>query len=305
MIFVENYTISQEILDKIRFLDINSPKTNNINAKANIKHVKNKGGILPQQKFIGKKSNDFIDKKSKIKKEIVDPDRWLKHQEVDKEKIDTMFVVKVTKEKTKEEEIIFELKSLLNKITEKNHITIYEKINIILNENKEENLEVILYNIFDNFINNKLFILSCVEIYKSLIKNHILFETILESKLNDYYSIFNNIEYFDSNVDYDAYCKNNKKNEKRRNTTTFFCNIINKDKIEQLTDGVLNNYILNNINNSLYIHVIDEVVENLAILILYVRDREKFENIIKTLIDQQLDGISKKTKFKFMNIIGI
>jgi hypothetical protein len=303
MIFVENYSISQEILDKIRFLDINSPKTNNINAKASIKNTKTKIGS--QQKFINKKSNDFMDKKTKIKKETVEPEKWLKHQEIDKEKIDTMFVTKVCREKTKQEEIIFNLKSLLNKITEKNHITIYEKINVILNENKEENLELILYDIFDNFINNKLFILSCVEIYKSLIKNHVLFETILESKLNDYYSIFNNIEYFDSNVDYDAYCKNNKKNEKRRNTTTFFCNIINKDKIEELTYGVLNNYILNNINNSLYIHIIDEVVENLAILILYVNNREKFENIIKTLIDQPFDGLSKKSKFKFMNIVGI
>ena len=145
--------------------------------------------------------------------------------------------------------------------------------------------------------------------------NKTTFENILD--------IYNNIQYVDSNENYDLYCDNIKINEKRRSMSQFYINLwknklISEKKIMKVLVELLKR-VLQKIQEPNNKEEVDELVEN--IIILYNRDildeinedddeymieDENITEIIERLANSKpkdYKSLSNKTVFKFMDLI--
>lgn len=239
------------------------------------------------------------------------------------------FNKKETKEIKKEEiEIkINDIRLNLNKLTDKNYIDIKNKIIQIIDDNDSQNNETNILKIgvliFEIASNNKFYSKIYANLYTDFIKKYKIMSLILEKNLNEYYKIFENIEYADSIQDMDKFCKITKINEKRKSLSTFLFNlasnsIINKETLFKLLTKLMNDVlILMSIENKT--NEINELIENIAILYNpeYFNDFDGIEDFLKIIkkfatmelqkedVKKEYPSFTKKIKFKYMDIIGL
>jgi hypothetical protein len=238
------------------------------------------------------------------------------------------FNKKETKEIIKEDiEIkINDIRLNLNKLTDKNYIDIKNKIIQIIdkddndnnNDSDETNILKIGVLIFEIASNNKFYSKIYANLYSDFIKKYKIMSLILEKNLNEYYKIFENIEYADSIQDYDKFCKITKINEKRKSLSTFLFNlasnsIINKETLFKLLTKLMNDVlILMSLENKT--NEINELTENITILYdpEYFKDFNGIEDFLKIIkkiatmdIQKEYPSFTKKIKFKYMDIIGL
>ena len=144
-------------------------------------------------------------------------------------------------------------------------------------------------------------------------------KVVFENSLNKFTELFDLIEYVESTVDYDRFCKINKDNEKRKALSAFFVNLMNnniitKEKIVEITRNLLGQlYSLITVDNKK--NEVDELTENIALL--YKKDLYnivKYDLIEGMTIPQLIDklahskvkdykSLTNKTVFKFMDLI--
>ena len=119
-----------------------------------------------------------------------------------------------------------DIRSNLNKLTDKTYNDVLDNIIYIINEiiieSKEEHLEKIGKSIFDIGCLNKFWSKLYVKLYKSLIEKFSIMEEICLNNFNNFSDVFENINYEDPNDDYIKFCECNKINEKRRSLSCFF-----------------------------------------------------------------------------------
>jgi len=146
---------------------------------------------------------------------------------------------------------------------------------------------------------------------------------VFEENLNNYITLFDNIEYIEPNVDYNKFCKINKDNEKRKSLSAFFVNlmknnIISKNKIIDILRNLLYQIYIN-INKDNKKSEVDELTENIAIL--FKKDLFTDNNITYELIDnmsivelieklahsksKNYLSLTNKSIFKFMDLIDM
>lgn len=212
-----------------------------------------------------------------------------------------------------------DIRSNLNKLTDKTYETVLENIVDIINEiileSQDEHLEKIGTSIFDIGCLNKFWAKLYVKIYKSLIEKFTIMEDICLNNFKKFSTVFDTIEYVDSNDDYIQFCDCNKVNEKRRALSSFFIycveeSIIDKKNMEEIIVNLLQK-IDEYIDEIEKRKEIEEIVENLSIILIKgkksVFEMEKF-NFIKEQIEKfskikNKNGLSKKVLFKFMDIM--
>jgi hypothetical protein len=134
---------------------------------------------------------------------------------------------------------------------------------------------------------------------------------------------YDNVEYVDSDKDYNKFCDMNKTNEKRKSTTLFLVNLANNGFIPKC--GVLIiltqllQTVLNTLNNADKKNEINELTENIAILFgkelfegiddtKYLIDGETIISIITKLAKckvKDYPGLSNKSIFKYMDLVEI
>jgi hypothetical protein len=233
----------------------------------------------------------------------------------------------LNKKEIKKEDIEIKINDIrlnLNKLTDKNYIDIKNKIIQIIDEddNDSKNIETNILKIgvliFEIASNNKFYSKIYANLYSDFIKKYKIMSVILEKNLNEYYKIFENIEYADSIQDYDKFCKITKINEKRKSLSTFLFNlasnsIINKETLFKLLTKLINDVlILMSIENKT--NEINELTENIAILYdtEYFKDFNGIEDFLKIIkkiatmdIQKEYPSFTKKIKFKYMDIIGL
>ena len=233
----------------------------------------------------------------------------------------------LNKKEIKKEDIEIKINDIrlnLNKLTDKNYIDIKNKIIQIIDEddNDSKNIETNILKIgvliFEIASNNKFYSKMYANLYSDFIKKYKIMSVILEKNLNEYYKIFENIEYADSIQDYDKFCKITKINEKRKSLSTFLFNlasnsIINKETLFKLLTKLINDVlILMSIENKT--NEINELTENIAILYdtEYFKDFNGIEDFLKIIkkiatmdIQKEYPSFTKKIKFKYMDIIGL
>lgn len=220
------------------------------------------------------------------------------------------------------------IRNTINKMTDKNYIEmrnkIIEIIEKLVSENPESALSVIGENIFDIASSNRFYSKIYADLYSDLSSKFDFIKEEYLQNLKRFTELFNNIEYVDSNVNYDRFCEINKINEKRKSLAAFYinlmyCGVISKNEIRSITRNLLAKiyeYIsLENKKNE-----VEELTETIAILFkkeLYDTDNDNnygliegftISEVIEKIANSKVKdykSLSNKSLFKFMDLIDM
>jgi hypothetical protein len=305
------------------FICIIPPETMNLITELNNKvcsssYVKtpvfNKRTNLPSStKIISK---PIINKKKKINiTEVFNDDDW-----------DLLNSFEVTKIDQKEgfENIIVNIRSQLNMLTQTNFIEKFNSITEIIDKLNEEEICKISHIIFDIVYSNKFYSDIYAKLYSQLISKYSLFMNTLNNKLEKYFDNFIINNTVDLN-DYDVLCKLNKENEKIESFSLFIVQLVKYDILRyeyiSLLIKELFNILFINIDNEEQKLLIDKVILNICILYdkvslkneYYKMNNEEmlFQDLILNIIEnvnkKKYKGLTNKSKslFKLMDLLNI
>ena len=219
------------------------------------------------------------------------------------------------------------IRSLLNKLTDKNYGDMLAKIfvvldTVILDNSNPDDISKVSFTIFEIASTNRYYSKIYADLYSDVITKYDMMNGEVEKNLDKFMELFTTIEYVDSKVDYDKFCEINKINEKRRALCSFFVNL-------SINNIIPNKTITNITRNLLYqIYILitqedkkneaDELTENVFILYnkeLY-HDNCDYElidglsiiEIIKKIAHSKVKdykSLTNKTIFKFMDMIDM
>jgi len=184
---------------------------------------------------------------------------------------------------------IDKIRKHLNKMTDKTYDTlkvhIIEEIDLIIasasinNNNDIQSNEELMGDLnrigdalFDIASGNSFYSHMYATLYKELMTKYEFMKTIFTNKINSDVSIFKDFQYCDPNKDYDAFCKNNKTNEKRRALGLFYVNlmlqeIIPVEKIALMLEE-LQTEMMSFIKKDNYVNIVDEMSELVYIFVI-------------------------------------
>lgn len=221
---------------------------------------------------------------------------------------------------------IDEIRSYLNKMTDKNYLemkkNIFELLEEVVGSNSDE-ISRITPIIFEIASTNRYYSKIYADFYSQLIGQYECMRSIVLESFDNFLELFHKIEYVDSSVDYDKFCKINKDNEKRKALSTFFINlmvnnIISKDKILDIIHN-----LLNKVYEFMYLedkkNEVDEMTENLVLLLRkdlfnekdYQRqivDNKNMSQLIEFLANckaKDFKSLTNKSIFKYMDMIDM
>ena len=231
----------------------------------------------------------------------------------------------ITEKKKKEgiELLIDQIRSELNKLSDKNYDKHKNKILEIMselsnNDFTDEDKNKVVNLIFDVASNNKFYSKIYADLYKDLIHFYSSLNSILERQISSFKSMFEKIEYCDPDKDYEKYCRNNKINESRRAMTTFIVNLqkLGVIDIEELFKIIIHlkqiSYEMINKEDSK--NILCEITENLFILITELKNnikewnKDEYDELVNYITNfksykvKEYPGLSNKTLFKYMDI---
>lgn len=211
---------------------------------------------------------------------------------------------------------------------------IYVKNNIcILNPTEGDCADIIKIGdaIFSIASSSKFYSKMYAKLYSRLISEFSFMKKIFDKNFDEFSEVFHDITYCDPK-DYDKYCDNNKKNEKRRALGLFYVNLM----IEEIVDyeeiiniiTTIQNYLEKILDEEGKKDIADEVAELLYIMVVpsnkYFKNNEKYSvnklnsdkcnndkwnNIISIITKiSKLDNkdkksITNKTIFKHLDLI--
>jgi hypothetical protein len=255
-------------------------------------------------------------KKKKRENEIVRPEDW--------ELIRNFQKTEITKKEGIDKELD-NIRSLINKLTEKTYDKILEKIHGILEDitnNDDYNLEAnnkMGYAIFNMATSNKFNSNVYAKFCCDLKSKYSFITTIVNNNIDEFMKIFENMVFVDPDENYDKFCEMNIVNEKRRSMSLFLTNLYKYDVVplQLIMDNIIN--IQNMIIHKDLLSNVDkrnegeELAENLFIMLTNIDKltlkstpewKHIYDNIIlvKTIDTVLNPGISHKCKFKHMDI---
>jgi hypothetical protein len=216
----------------------------------------------------------------------------------------------------------------LNKLTDKNYTDIknktFELVKQLILENIQDDITRISSEIFEIASTNRFYSKIYADLYSELITECDIMRPAFQESFSKFTQLFDTIQYVEPNVNYDAFCENNKMNEKRKSLAAFFINLMNngivtKESIMIITRNLLAQvYLFISQDNKK--EEVDELSENIAILFkndIYENDSgENYELINGFTISEIIEQIAKskvkdyksltnKTIFKFMDMIDM
>ena len=214
-----------------------------------------------------------------------------------------------------------QIRSYLNKLTNDNYKEISNEIKLVIkdivDQDNENYLSKIGVSIFEIGSANRFLSKVYVKLYKELIDTYPIMKNVCTSNFNSFQSLFETFDYCDASEDYDKFCDITKQNEKRKALSKFLMvcveySIIELESMEKIMLdflGKINNYI----NEEDKENAVDEIVANLAIMILSsVSVFKKMKSHSKIFKDIEIlsglnvkkyPGLSNKTLFKFLDIV--
>ena len=210
----------------------------------------------------------------------------------------------------------------LNKMStntyDKLKIKIVEEMRIIYDNTKvdsaTDDLNTIGNAIFTIASSSKFYSKMYAKLFSELIAEFEFMRQIFDNNLREFNKVFQDISYCDPK-DYDKYCENNKKNEKRRALGLFYVNLMIEDVIEQDTilDIILGiqEYLISKLDVENHGAVVDELSELLYIMIIPCKEIKdnKWDKIvdnvesISKMKSKDKTSLTNKTVFKHMDIM--
>lgn len=224
--------------------------------------------------------------------------------------------------KTGVEKTINDIRIHLNKMSAGNYAKqrdtiIAEVRNYVECENaNHEHIEKIASAIFDIASGNKFFSELYAELYRELVLNFAVFADMLQLFVSKFNETIENIEYIDSDKDYDGFCRVTKTNDKRKATTAFIINVMKKGLVshQSVIDilCVFMNRVLQYIDDPDSIHQMEEVTENIFLFIsmcstefkTYAKWSEYIVPFILHITQNPKEpNMSNRVLFKFMDMV--
>jgi hypothetical protein len=221
------------------------------------------------------------------------------------------------------------IRSYLNKLTDKNYSDMLSKIIEVIERLISENIQPeemtrVSTIVFDIASNNRFYSKIYADLYSDLSSKYVFLLSMIEDNLSKFADLFNFIEYVDAAVNYDTFCENNKKNEKRKSLSAFYINLMENGIISKKTIMVITKNLLSQIYQFISQedkkNEVDELAENVAILYkkeLYNNDNgdeyskiegysiaEVIEKIAKSKV-KDYKSLTNKSLFKFMDMIDM
>ena len=314
-----DYQISNEVIEKISNLAIQVGSPDYVKTPI-FKKNDNPTKIDSTDTTTSKEFSDNKKKKRNRGNEILNDEDWVN--------------VRTTFQPTKIETKIgidadFDLiRSLINKITDKNYIEIRNKIvdiiEKVVNEQAESNLINIGTNIFDIATSNRYYSKIYADLYTDLSSKFEFIRIKYQENLQKFTDLFNNIEYVDPNVNYDKFCEINKTNEKRKSLAAFYINLMNNDIISKVEIIVITRNLLEKIYKYISLenkkNEVDELTEIIALLynkVLYENDKENsydyidgytISEIVQKIANSKIKdykSLTNKALFQFMDLIDM
>jgi hypothetical protein len=222
---------------------------------------------------------------------------------------------------------IDKIRKHLNKMTDKTYenlkAQIVEELELIMKETNENTellgeLSKIGDAMFDIASGNSFYSKMYATLYKELMAKYSFLEVVFLEKISSEVSIFKDFNYCDPNKDYDAFCKNNKTNEKRRALALFYVNlllqeIVSGEKIMGMLEE-LQTDMLQYIKKEGCANIVEEMSEVVYILAINGAPRLKLSldewsstisriTHVSTLKAKSEPSISNKTIFKHMDMV--
>jgi hypothetical protein len=227
------------------------------------------------------------------------------------------------------DKLLSELRNHLNKISTKTYenlkTNIMNTIKEIMgnygdehSEEQESDIQKIVNFIFETGCANKFYSELYAKLYKELIETYPVFNAVIMPLIEKYVESIQEVKVVDQNKDYDGFCENNKKNDKRRATSTFIMNLY--------ANGVLSAEVVLNIFNQFqtiaigYIEdasktsEVEEITENIFLMVSMganlLKDEDVWKNSILPNIHmfaafkmKEKPGLSSRTIFKYKDLV--
>ena len=195
---------------------------------------------------------------------------------------------------------------------------------LIVENISSEELMRISSTLFDIASMNRFYSKIYADLYSDLSVKYDIFKRTIDNNLSKFADLFNHIEYVDPNIDYDKFCENNKKNEKRKSLSAFYINLMINEIIPKKTIMIITRNLLDQIYTFIMQddkkNEVDELTENIFILykkdIYYIDTGNDYEKIDGNTINEIVVKIAKskvkdyksltnKSLFKFMDMIDM
>jgi hypothetical protein len=306
-----NYELTEDAFNKINYL-CSAMNVAPLTSRTFVKKVKQ----TTIQTSVASSSDRSNDKRKKGNKRM----------EVNDEEWDKIWSFQTTKMEKKVgiDSDIDQIRSILNKITEKTYLEnrekLFAKLNTIVESYSVEDISKLSNTMYDllstNSMNAEMFSL----IFAELVSTYSWFNALFREKFSTTMDIYSDIHYVDADKDYDGFCEMNKKNAKRRATTNF-CLYLFKSNVLTIEEiGCIANRLILTVMDLIDVpnkkNEVDELTENIVML-LYQKDQKKLIEVHKSVIAQcNVDAIaelsektakdcvslSSKSIFKYMDI---
>jgi hypothetical protein len=223
------------------------------------------------------------------------------------------------------------LRLYLNKLTDKTFLDMREKIiekinTIFINSTDKEDETKVGTMLYEICSTNKFYSKIFADLFAELALTYGWLNVIFKRNYAEIMNQYNNIQYIDSEKDYDGFCEMNKNNDKRRAITTFYYNLalngfIVKSGIVNILKDILIS-IMNMIKMNDKKNEVDELTEIVGILFnkdmieevddesddleeYYVMD-QSIINTVSSLAQKKVKefpSLSNKAIFKYMDLI--
>jgi hypothetical protein len=224
------------------------------------------------------------------------------------------------------EQIIGDIKKLMNKLTTKNYNDIFNKIVELtdqLLDNKADCIDQVINILVSVSCNNKYYSDLYAKIYMSMTHKDESFVIGKQNIINDYLLELTNIITVDSTVDYDRFCDANKKNEQRRARLLFITHLYKEkgyNTAELINIMTILNQMISNIQKDVHndkqnIDIINELTEDVNVFVGNMVDCIKTNNEFTFILDNvreysscnttEYPGISSRIRFKYMDMLDL
>jgi hypothetical protein len=227
------------------------------------------------------------------------------------------------------DKLLSDLRNHLNKISTKTYenlkTNIMNTIQEIMgnygdekSEEQEADTQKIVNFIFETGCANKFYSELYAKLYKELIEQYPVFKDVITPFIEKYMESIQEVKVADPNKDYDGFCENNKKNDKRRATSTFIMNLYANGVLEAgIALDIFSQFqsiAIGYIEDASKTSEVEEITENIFLMVSMGANLLKDEAVWKTSIlpnihmfaafkMKEKPGLSSRTIFKYKDLV--
>jgi hypothetical protein len=177
-----------------------------------------------------------------------------------------------------------------------------------------EKMQQVFDTIYTICISNKMFSKIYSTVITQLCKNYSSdLNEIFDVKIAEYLASMQNIVDVNANDDYDAFCDFTAKNNSRKNITNLLCEIAKSGEYEniqissilKITSDLLT-HVLESVELVEKQKEVEEITESIVIIFSHFDKelKEQFKPSFEQLANTKKPGLTSRTRFKYMDLVG-